>query len=185
MAEVEDGSQRLLIRLSDIAGETAVRLARGVIAIEAPELSRIVRFRSFGSIGGRFLVLEVDAPYAVFLHEDVGPIRAKPGGFLVFYLDTSQDPRRSSANQTIRRFKNDDIKALVEEQRIRRRNGLPPRFIITKFVRARKGKKWFTEGRLPQQLPSEIDTALFGQFISGVSSIVQAITRDFPEVRTL
>jgi hypothetical protein len=79
--------------------------------------------------------------WAKYFHDGRGPVRARPGHYLVFFLDPRDDPRTSFGTKfPVRRS---DVRHLSRDEFLRLLG--TPGMIITKEVRGALGQPFFTE----------------------------------------
>jgi len=123
-------------RLLEQIGRIAVRIARSQIQSETLKDSLFIELRPSTDQ----VVVGVPHYWAVYYHDGRGPIRAKPGKWLVYFKDPSEDPRiqRGYPERAA------DIVRLTREQFYEALNR--DQLIVTKSVGPAEGHPFFTRG---------------------------------------
>ena len=123
-------------RLFEEIGRIAVRIARSKIESDTLKDSLFVELRPAADQ----VVVGVPHYWAIYYHDGRGPIRAKPGRWLVYFKDPSEDPRiqrgyPERAADIVRLTREQFLEALARDQ-----------IIVTKSVGPAEGHPFFTRG---------------------------------------
>lgn len=122
---------------------------------------------------------KIVVPYfwAEYVHNGRGPVRAKPGHYLVFFPDKRDDPRtdggtsypvtRAQARSPSWRLSASDFQRFLEINRERRAQGRNPIMIVTKSVGpAPRKRPFFTEGLRPlEAYANEVGLRMFEEYL--------------------